>query len=382
MNSVSLNRGSAQPSRYRWRGPPSNPRIPPAPSSKMHRAVIFLLISCWMCLGAAISLDHLPHSTETAAATATAAETLLIDTRIPVFIDGHWQIMSDDEHRELRRREAAPKESTPTTTEVEIDVSSITTEATTTTTVASPLPSPFDGALAANFSADDKCPEFLNDFLSNSTFKSCYPVSLLLQGSQSFFEAEKSPFMISVVLDAACKADVNMCTDYLNTLANQLIADNNCGKEYKLQNALVVQAYQGMKTYETVYKATCLKNADSNDSSYCFASAVTNATTASNAYLYYLPFNSTLPQSAVPACASCTSQTMEIYQAATSNRKAEISYTYVSAAEQINSICGDNFVNTTLAAAVDSGATVSLYTTSPTLLLLSFVFMAISHWIL
>jgi len=73
-----------------------------------------------------------------------------------------------------------------TTTEVVIDTSTVTKAgdlSTTTTAAASPLPSPFDGALAANFSNDDTCPNFINAFLSDATFKSCYPVSLLLQVS-------------------------------------------------------------------------------------------------------------------------------------------------------------------------------------------------------
>ncbi|KAI0429202.1 hypothetical protein F5Y09DRAFT_342937 [Xylaria sp. FL1042] len=378
-----------------WSDPPGTPRItgPAFPSaSRPSRAVIFfLLISCWIWLSsaaAAISVDESPRPTLPVA--DTAEEVLLIDPRVPVFVDGHWQIMSDEEHRELRRRAAAPKESPqPTrTTEIVIDASTVTVTdsdnpATTTTAAASPLPSPFDGALAANFSGDNSCPTFINDFLSNSTFKACYPISLLLQGSQSFFEAEKSFFSITQVLDAACAADVDMCTDYFNDLASSLIADGHCGEEYDRENALVVQAYQGMKTYNTVYKATCLPNEDSKTREYCFANAITNTTTPSNAYLYYLPLNSTLPSTAAPSCGSCTQQTMGIYQNATSNRKADISNTYMSAAEQINSECGANFVNTTLAAAVKSGATSSLYpVSSSSALLFSFAFMAVSHWLL
>ncbi|KAI0527900.1 hypothetical protein F5B22DRAFT_9724 [Xylaria bambusicola] len=392
----------------------------PASALKLSRAVIFLLISCWLCLGAAaasISVDESPRPIVPAGAGAgagvdTTDEALLIDPRIPVFVDGHWQIMSDEEHRELRRRADAHKETeeeeetdtetqtgagtgtgTKTekpkatkTTEIIINAATVTDSAnpvSTTTAAASPLPSPFDGALAANFSGDNVCPTFINDFLSNATFRACYPISLLLQGSQSFFEAEKSFFSITQVLDAACKADVDMCTDYFNDLAKSLIATGNCGKEYDRENALVVQAYQGMKTYNTVYKATCLANEDSKSSEYCFANAITNSTTPSNAYLYYLPFNSTLPSTAAPACGSCTQQTMAIYQAATSNRKADISNTYLSAAEQINSNCGNNFVNTTLATAVDSGTMASLNPISSSLaILISFFIMAVSHWIL
>ncbi|KAI0105510.1 hypothetical protein GGR51DRAFT_191490 [Nemania sp. FL0031] len=375
-----------------------------------YRAVIFLLLSCWTCVSFAaaasipsLDLDESPRPTATLSPTLILSrigrpketelpepETLLIDTRIPVFVDGYWRMMSDEEHRELRRRGASAKETTApaataTTTEIVIDPSTVTNSAdpVATTTAASPLPSPFDGALAANFSAGQSCPNFINEFLSNATFKACYPISLLLQGSQSFFEAEKNFVTITRVLDAACDANLTMCTDYFNDLASDLIDDSHCGKEYDRQNALVVQAYQGMKTYEVVYRATCLTNSDANSSSYCFANAITNASTASNSYLYYLPFNSTLPTDAVPACGSCTRQTMEIYQAATSNRKADITLTYPSAAKQINTNCGTNFVNTSLAVATGSGAMASLHPpSSPSLLLASFVFMAISHWIL
>jgi hypothetical protein len=214
---------------------------------------------------------------------------------------------------------------------------------------------------------------------------------------------------------------VTSCTQYFNALASRLIEDSTCGKEYELGNALVVDAYQGMKTYETVYSATCLmtssanpadndsdsdsdsdsdtdsgsgsgsgsnNDTDTSDNSaktYCFANAVTNRNTPSNAYLYYLPFNHTLPPTSAPACGSCTRQTMEIYQAATSNRKADITYSYPSAAHQINAECGANFVNTTLAAVVDSAATTSMRSppmASSTLLLLTFAFAALSRWML
>lgn len=48
----------------------------------------------------------------------------------------------------------------------------------------SPLPSPFDDSGPSLFQgadADDKCPKFMAALLSNPTFKSCYPLSMLLQ---------------------------------------------------------------------------------------------------------------------------------------------------------------------------------------------------------
>ncbi|KAI0017326.1 hypothetical protein F4780DRAFT_611723 [Xylariomycetidae sp. FL0641] len=367
-----------------WRGQrrgPANPVVSHRWPS-MNPAVIILLISCWVAVSTAISLGDPPRPTETA---------LLIDTRIPVFANGRWQIMSDDELQQLGRRDqgnlgaqenqedGSKTNKAATTTAVEINVSTVTTKPTSTTATASPLPSPFDGALAANYS-DEQCPKFINSFLANSTFRDCYPVSLLLQSSQSFFEAEKSLVSITQVLNAACAADLDSCTAFLDDLADQLIDSKNCADDYELQNALVVQAYTGMKAYNTVYKATCLTNPETD--AYCFANAVTNLTTPSNTYLYRLPLNFSLPKSAAPSCNTCTNETMAIYQSATSDRKSDIANTYESAADQINSVCGNDFVNVTLAAAVDSGAGRSTQQTPPMLLLASFVVMTLCRWLL
>lgn len=63
--------------------------------------------------------------------------------------------------------------------------STVTSSTTSLMTVASsapysPLPSPFDTSLGNNFT-NAGCPAFFQTFLSNSTFKSCLPFSLLLQ---------------------------------------------------------------------------------------------------------------------------------------------------------------------------------------------------------
>ncbi|KAI1431032.1 hypothetical protein GGR50DRAFT_681812 [Xylaria sp. CBS 124048] len=404
--------------------------------TKVTKSAIFLLICCFLSLlsisAAAASLSVHSHyslpttiptkivaaredksaaNTDADAATVTATvteterahEILLVDPHVPVYVNGHWQIMSDEEQRELSRRYAdAGPDADPenyrrqarhaesssgavTTSQVVINVSTIPNPQApmaTATTPSTPLPSPFDGALAANFS-DQKCPDFINSFLSNGTFKACYPMSLLLQGSQSFFAAEKSRFDITQVLDTACGAQVGVCTNYFTDLATRLIVDDSCGKEFHEGNALVTQAYQGMEAYKTLFDATCLHDADDPSSNYCFTNAVTNPTTASDSYLYFLPLNMSLPTTSSPNCSACTRQTMQIYQAATANRKADIAFTYQDAAEHINSQCGNNFTNVSLAAVARSDGTLPVHpaASSSLLFISSFTLMAISHWI-
>ncbi|KAH9900395.1 hypothetical protein F4778DRAFT_139703 [Xylariomycetidae sp. FL2044] len=341
---------------------------------RIHMAVIFLLISCWVSLSAATSVANPPRPAETS---------LLIDTRIPVFVNGRWQIMSEEDHRKLLARrddgDSSDSDATAITTTIEIDVSTTTAESASATVASSPLPSPFDGALSSNFSGDDGgCVDFINDMLSNSTFKQCYAFSLLLQGSQSFFQAQKQLVTITQTIEASCAADVDMCTSYFSDLSSQLISSKNCAEDYEKQNQLVVNAYVGMRAYQPVYRAACLTNPET--SAYCFANAVTNLTTPSNVYLYHLPLNDTLPSTAVPSCNTCTSQTMAIYQAATSSRKSYIANTYESAAEQINQVCGSDFVNATLAEASTDSSAPSLHQAPPSLLLLlSLLFVAVSR---
>lgn len=101
-----------------------------------------------------------------------------------------------------------------------------------------------------------------------------------------------------------------------------------------------------MKTYEMMYKATCLQTPD--DDMYCYANAVTNTSTASNAYFYYLPYNLTLPGSTNPSCSWCIQETMNIFHAAAEDRSQPIALTYETAARQVNTLCGMDFVNGTL----------------------------------
>ncbi|OAA54122.1 hypothetical protein SPI_09056 [Niveomyces insectorum RCEF 264] len=268
---------------------------------------------------------------------------LLRDERVPMMQDGQWTFLSQDDANELRRRDdigtavtTAPAETTATTK--------------TTAVPSSPLPKPFDSSLASNFS--DNCPSFINSFLTDPTFKSCYPFSLLLQGSRSFFEAAKSVVTITQVLDATCAANVTFCTNYLANVAANLTEPTNCGEDYAMGNSIVVEAYLGMVSYQPLYIASCLKDPESG--LYCYANAVTNLTTPSNVYFYYLPLNISLPGSSIPSCNWCLQQTMAGFQAAAANRKQPIASTYVSAAQQVDTVCGPAFVNDTLPVSIKS----------------------------
>ncbi|KAL2752826.1 hypothetical protein ACRALDRAFT_2111889 [Sodiomyces alcalophilus JCM 7366] len=231
-------------------------------------------------------------------------------------------------------------------------VESITTPTPSSTEEPSPLPSPFDTVMASTFISNDdtQCPAFLNALLADPEFKKCYPISMLLQvrrgGSYSFFNAAKTLLSIVRVLDAGCEADVDSCKTFLSNAAEALIQKENCGPDYERGHSVVRQAYMGLTSYDVTYATTCLQNPET--SMYCYATAVTNQTNASNVYFYLLPLNMTLPGSATPACNWCLGETMAILQAAAADRDRPIADSYETAARQVNTVCGPEFVNETL----------------------------------
>lgn len=202
------------------------------------------------------------------------------------------------------------------------------------------------------------------------------------QGSNSFFQAEKSLVSMSTVLDHACQSNATGCASYLATVASNLTKSENCGDDYNQGNPTVTQAYTGLIAYQVVYSATCLK--DDDTAVYCFGNAVTNTTNPSETYFYYLPLNSSLPGGTNPTCDGCLKDTMQIYQIATANRRQPIAYTYQSAASQVNTMCGPTFANASLSDAITTSGAYSTASQGPStwFLLLTTLFIAAMNWLI
>ncbi|KAK8090199.1 hypothetical protein PG997_005160 [Apiospora hydei] len=344
--------------------------------------MIFANTLCWVSLTTAISLQ----------ASRPPIETPAVD-RLPSSSDSEqWQqIMSEEEsaRRLPRRKVAARAADQGSTTVISIEVPTSTTSkrsAVTPAAATGPLPSPMD-SLPTTFPDDvtGKCPAFIQSFLADNTFKSCYPFSMLLQvkfnpestmgGSNSFFDAQKSLVSLTQVLDASCKADVKMCTSWLADLADQFQQDGNCGGELASGNTVVTKAYEGLKAYQPLYSATCLKEPESQ--AYCYATAATDTKDFSSVYLYYLPLNRSMPDTATPSCDWCNQQTMGIFQSFSSNRKSSIAATYTGGSAVMNRVCGAEYVNSTLPVATESAAIPMQQT--PLLVMFSFLLMVFTH---
>ena len=132
----------------------------------------------------------------------------------------------------------------------------------------------------------------------------------------------------------------------MGTLSQQLRDNANCGQDYMAENPLVLQAYAGLISYGPMYQAGCQKDGNGN---YCFANAITNTSSPTDSYVYYLPLGIPLPGGSRPTCSSCLQNTMAIFNQAASNMSQPVSNVYTSAAEQIDLGCGPTFANTTIA---------------------------------
>lgn len=243
---------------------------------------------------------------------------------------------------------AAPSSSTKSSAAKGTSTSSSVLTAETETPSA--LPVPFDQGFSGNIT--DSCSNFMYGFLTNSTFKSCLPFSLLLQNSNSFFQASKSVLRITQTLDATCAASFTTCGPLIASLASNITSASNCASDLASQNPLIQQAHLGLLAYKPLYTASCLRNPAT--SSYCFADAVTNASSPTDSYIYYLPLNISLPGGSQPTCDSCLKNTMAVFESASSDRTSALAYDYVAAAQQINVQCGPGFVNQSLAPATQN----------------------------
>ncbi|TGO89819.1 hypothetical protein BPOR_0092g00050 [Botrytis porri] len=249
-----------------------------------------------------------------------------------------------------RSTSTATDSSSSSSTLAESQTSSGLVSAATGTTAK--LPTPFDSGFTSNITST--CSSFMMDFLANETFKACLPFSLLLQNSNSFFQASKSLVRITQTLDASCSANAQSCSTLMSSIASNITSTTACSVDLLASNPLVTQARLGLLAYSTLYTASCLK--DSSNGAYCYAQAVTNSSSPTDSYVYYLPLNTSLPGGSQSTCNQCLKNTMAVFESAGAVRSSAIAGTYTQAAGMVNVQCGPGFVNATLpAAAVVTG---------------------------
>ncbi|KAI5207870.1 hypothetical protein E4T39_01820 [Aureobasidium subglaciale] len=234
--------------------------------------------------------------------------------------------------------------------------SAVGSSSTTSASSSDALPRPFDTGLGNNFTTSS-CPAFFKDFLSDDTFNSCIPLSLLLQcferqTSTSFFNVQRSPVRLAQTLAASCSVNFSGCSTLMASLARQIQSPDNCAPDLANQNPMAMQAYDGFVAYQSLYHAGCLLNTATGG--YCFSDAI-NATSPTDSYIYYLPLGVSLPGTTAPSCSNCLRDTMSVFASAATNHSQPVAGVYAQAARMIDATCGAAFVNASVPAPFTSG---------------------------
>jgi hypothetical protein len=140
----------------------------------------------------------------------------------------------------------------------------------------------------------------------------------------------------------------------MSELAQQLISDENCGADFRNEQPLVLQAYNGLLAYEPVYRASCLKTED--DHEYCLANALGGSNNSANIYPYFTAVGLAIPSGARPTCNACLKQTMQVFAQYAVRSSSPLSQTYMKCAQIVDGTCGEDYADTTIkVGSVDDG---------------------------
>jgi len=238
------------------------------------------------------------------------------------------------------------------------------------------MPNAFDAILGVNFTSQS-CPDFFSTFLGDAAFKTCYPLSLLLETSTSFFKAMQNSIILPSVIQEMCSADAATCSSTVDHYATEIVKNSACGRDLAKGNALAVAALNGFQNYNLMRDAGCLKDDRTGNGQYCFAEAA-NATLANDLYLYYLPGGTGLPSGTQPTCDYCSKVIMESFSNYATNSTLRLSQTYAGARSVITLACGPSFAPLVAATTTKtSGNTATTKLASPAALFLAVLFWSI-----
>lgn len=146
------------------------------------------------------------------------------------------------------------------------------------------------------------------------------------------------------MLSTSCNVNYGQCSNLLDKYLGEILRSDICQIDYNNGNPIVTEAYAGLLAYKATYGATCLTDS-SNDGNYCYAEAITNTSTPSASYIYYLPLGFTLPAGMNPTCNDCLKRTMQGFATYAADSSQPLSKTYASAAAAVDVFCGPTFVD-------------------------------------
>lgn len=216
-----------------------------------------------------------------------------------------------------------------------------------------PFPQPLDN-LTQNFSSVS-CFNFFTNMTNSDAFRSCRSLSLLIQSSSGFLQAQKNLTLLNALIWGTCNTttEAAQCSSNMAWFASEL--RSACATDLVDRNAYATNTLVGLRAYSLMREVGCLSapSSPSTTSSYCYITAAYDSNPA-DMYVYSLPLGLPMPSSSVPLCSACTGTIMQHYAAALQdpNQAADLTRlrdTYNTAAVKAAQKCGAAYVQTSIA---------------------------------
>ncbi|KAG0704940.1 hypothetical protein DFH29DRAFT_324549 [Suillus ampliporus] len=158
-----------------------------------------------------------------------------------------------------------------------------------------------------------------------------------------------------------CNTDISQSQCDLNMAWFASSLRSSCATDLSNQNLMAVGALIGLQAFDLMREAAC--SVDPVANAYCYVEAVASSDPSSY-YFYQLPLGQPLPKITNGACNSCTKSLMSMYSAALTSANATsltgLQATYGDAANQLNSVCGSSYAQTTTVASSSAPPSVNL----------------------
>ncbi|RDB29718.1 hypothetical protein Hypma_013965 [Hypsizygus marmoreus] len=216
-----------------------------------------------------------------------------------------------------------------------------------------PFPQPFDADITQNFSSIS-CFNFFSNMTNTPAFRTCRPLSLLLESSNTFIEAQNNLTLLNSLMWGTCNTNTakDQCVSNMNWFADAL--QSACAQDIKDRNTMTLTTLTALQAYSVTRDAGCITDPTTN--TYCYVNAVRN-TNPSDSYFYQMPLGIGVPKTATPLCSACTRSVMGIYAAALEDPAQAptltgLKKTYSPAADLAVQQCGAGYAQVTTSGGV------------------------------
>ncbi|WVR06953.1 hypothetical protein IAU60_003989 [Kwoniella sp. DSM 27419] len=208
-------------------------------------------------------------------------------------------------------------------------------------------PTPFD--LSISHALSSGCMIYLASLLSDPTFLSCLPFSLLLTTSSGYSSLLSSTLTTGnytslnnlIAYTSSPQPSADACTAYMSDVLADSGAKSNCGTDMG-KVPVAKEAKIGIGNYAMMREAEGL--VDYSTGRYCYLEALASGR-PDDLYLWGLASGISLPPTSTPTCSPCSRVLLNTYTKYIPTTPTLNATSINAAIHRVNTACGQGFVN-------------------------------------